>query len=68
MDTGVCDTCYDITKQIEKKTEFLWHAEEYLKDAKKANKKKAVAVFEKIIEDEKRHVQMLKELLKDGIC
>ncbi len=68
MDTGLCDTCYDITKQIEKKTEFLWHAERYLSDAKKADKKRVVEVFEKIIADEKKHVEMLKELLKDGIC
>ncbi len=64
----MCDTCYDISKQLEKKAEFLWHAERYLDDAKKSKRDDVVKVFEKIIEDEKEHIKMLKQLCKEGIC
>lgn len=65
---GMCDCCYNITKQLAKKAEFLWHSNQYLKDAKKAKHKKCVKVLEKVIADEKKHVKMLKDLCKDGIC
>ena len=66
--TEICDCCYNISKQMAKKSEFLWHCERYLSDAKKAKHKKCVDVLKKIITDEKKHVKMLKDLCKRGVC
>ena len=66
--TGMCDCCYDVTKQLVKKSEFLWYAQQYMKDAKKNKHKKCEQVWKKIIADEKKHVKMLKELCKKGVC
>ena len=66
--TRMCDCCYNIHKQLAKKAEFLWHAEHYLEDAKKANHAKCAEVLEKILADEEKYLAMLKDLCKDGIC
>jgi rubrerythrin len=55
-------------KQMAKKAEFLWHSEGYLKDARKSKHKKCEAVLKKIVEDEKKHLELLKGLCKDGLC
>ncbi|MBD3210736.1 hypothetical protein GF318_05125 [Candidatus Micrarchaeota archaeon] len=67
-DTGLCDCCYNVTKQLAKTAEFLWHSEKYLEDARRANHTRCAEVFEKIIENEKEHLEMLKELAKNDLC
>jgi hypothetical protein len=57
------DCQYNIAKQLEKKLEFVWHAEGYIKDAEKEGNQKCAEVFREIKADEERHARMLKELL-----
>jgi hypothetical protein len=66
--TGICDCCYNVNKQMAKKAEFLWHAEGYLKDARKCKHKKCEKAFKKIVDDEKKHLKMLKDLCRKGVC
>jgi len=64
----VCDCCYNVSKQLAKKSEFLWHAERYLKDAKKKKHAGCARMWKRIIADERQHVRMLKSAMKKGIC
>jgi hypothetical protein len=57
------DTQYNITKQLQKKLEFLWHVDHYISDAERDGDRDTAEVFRKIRSDEQRHAQMLKELV-----
>lgn len=54
---------YNIAKQLEKKLEFLWHVDGYIKDAEKEGNQECLRVFKEIKADEERHAKMLKGLL-----
>jgi rubrerythrin len=54
---------YNITKQLEKKLEFLWHVDGYIKDAEKEGNQECLKAFKEIRADEERHTKMLKVLL-----
>jgi rubrerythrin len=53
-----------MAKQLEKKLEFLWHVDGYIKDAEKEGNQECAKVFKEIKADEEKHAKMLKELLK----
>lgn len=57
------DCQYNIAKQLEKKLEFIWHAEGYIKDAERESNQKCAEIFRQIKADEERHAIMLKDLL-----
>lgn len=57
------DTQCKITKQLEKKLEFLWHVDGYIMDADRNGDKDAANVFRQIKIDEERHARVLKELV-----
>ena len=57
------DTQYNITKQVQKKLEFLWRVDGYIGDAERDGDRDAAEVFRKIKSDEQKHAQMLKELV-----
>lgn len=57
------DTQYNITKQVQKKLEFLWHVDGYISDAERDGDRDAAEVFRQIKSDEQKHAQMLKELV-----
>lgn len=57
------DNCYNITKQLAKKLEFLSHVSKYIKDAQKNDDVKAKTTWEAIRTDEEKHASMLRDLL-----
>ncbi len=57
------DNCYNITKQLAKKLEFLSHVGKYIEDARNARDTKAESIWQTIRADEERHAGMLRELL-----
>ena len=57
------DNCYNITKQLSKKLEFLSHSNRYLEDAKKEKNSKAEETWKTIQTDERKHAEMLRDLL-----
>ena len=57
------DNCYNITKQLSKKLEFLSHVNKYVEDAKNAGDTKAETTWQTIRADEERHAGMLRDLL-----
>lgn len=61
------DNCYNITKQLSKKLEFLSHVERYTEDAKKAGDNQAEKTWRTIQSDEQKHSQMLHDLLASEI-
>ena len=62
------DTAYDILKVLGKDADFLYDTiENYIKDAKTANKQELVKIWQTIKEDRKRHVHLLKEALEKEI-
>ncbi len=67
-ETGICDCCYNVAKQLVKKTEFLWYADRHMVDAQKEKHPKCKATWDTIITDEKKHVEMLKRLIEGGLC
>jgi rubrerythrin len=54
---------YNIAKQLEKKLEFLWHVNGYIKDAEMRGNQECLRVFKEIKADEEHHAKMLKGLL-----
>lgn len=63
--TQVLTDCqYNIAKQLEKKLEFLWHVDGYIKDAEKEGNLECAKVFKEIKADEEKHAKMLKDLLR----
>jgi len=57
------DNCYNITKQLSKKLEFLSHVNKYIEDAHKSNDKEAETIWSTIKTDEEKHADMLHNLL-----
>lgn len=57
------DNCYNITKQLAKKLEFLSHVNKYMEDAQKIGDEKAKTTWETIRSDEEKHATMLRDLL-----
>ena len=57
------DNCYNITKQLAKKLEFLSHVGRYIEDAQKIGDEKAKTIWEAIRSDEEKHAGMLRDLL-----
>lgn len=57
------DNCYNITKQLAKKLEFLSHVAKYIEDARTAGDSKAEAAWIQIRTDEERHAGLLRDLL-----
>jgi bacterioferritin (cytochrome b1) len=52
---------YNLTKQLEKKLQFLWSVDGYIKDAEKEGNSGCAEIFRKIKADEERHAEMLKQ-------
>lgn len=61
------NTEYNVTKQLEKKMEFLWHVDSYIKDAEQDGHKQAAEAFRKIKAEEEKHAKMLKDLLVNTV-
>ena len=57
------DNCYNITKQLAKKLEFLSHVSKYIEDAQKNGDEKAKTTWETIRSDEEKHTGLLRDLL-----
>lgn len=57
------DNCYNITKQLAKKLEFLSHVGKYVEDAQKSGDSKAETTWQTIRTDEEKHAVMLRDLL-----
>ena len=57
------DTQYNITKQVQKKLEFLWRVDGYIRDAERNGDRDAAEVFRQIKSDDERQTKMLKELV-----
>ncbi len=57
------DNCYNLTKQLAKKLEFLSHAANYAQDATKCNSTGSEQVWKTIISDEERHAELLRNQL-----
>lgn len=58
------DCQYNLAKQLEKKLEFLWHVDSYIKDAEKEGNKECAKVFMQIKADEEKHAKILKDFLQ----
>jgi rubrerythrin len=58
------DCQYNMAKQLEKKLEFLWHVDGYIKDAEREGNLECARVFRQIKADEEKHAKMLKGLLQ----
>lgn len=61
------DNCYNITKQLSKKLEFLYHSNRYIEDAKKAGNAEAEKTWNAIRTDEQKHAEMLHDLLASEV-
>ncbi len=59
--TQLSNCNYNLTKQLEKKLQFLWAIDNYIKDAENEGKSKCAEIFRTIKADEERHVEMLKQ-------
>lgn len=57
------DNCYNMTKQLAKKLQFLSHAKGYLEDANKCNSDGSGRVWKTIVTDEEKHTEMLRNQL-----
>ena len=57
------DNCYNITKQLAKKLEFLSHVTRYVEDAHKCGDEDAEKSWKSIRADEEKHADMLRTLL-----
>jgi hypothetical protein len=67
-ETELTDTAYDILKVLGKDADFLYDTiETYIRDAQKANKTKLLEIWQKIKNDRKRHMHMLKGALEEEI-
>jgi len=63
--TNLCldDNCYNLTKQLAKKLEFLSHAQNYVEDANKNNNQSTAKIWQTIISDEEKHAELLRNQL-----
>lgn len=59
----LADNCYNITKQLAKKLEFLSHVGRYVEDAQKSGDEKTKTTWETIRSDEEKHAVMLRDIL-----
>jgi bacterioferritin (cytochrome b1) len=71
MQRALLSNCnYNLTKQLDKKLQFLWVVDSYINDAENEGNSKCAEIFRKIKADEERHVDMLKQeiarLSKEG--
>jgi hypothetical protein len=57
------DNCYNITKQLSKKLQFLFHVNKYIEDAHKCANEQAETTWKTIRDDEQKHADMLRNLL-----
>ena len=57
------DNCYNITKQLSKKLEFLSHVDRYIQDAHQNKDEEAEKVWKTIRVDEEKHADLLRTLL-----
>lgn len=57
------DNCYNLSKQLTKKLEFLSHAKGYLDDASKCDSDGSERVWKTIIADEEKHTELLRKQL-----
>lgn len=55
---------YNMTKQLEKKLQFLWNVDGYIKDAEREGNTQCAKVLREIKADEEKHARMLKQLLE----
>ena len=66
--TPLSNTMYDILKVMGKDAEFLYDTiDNYIEDAKNANKSELVKTWNKIKSDRLGHVNLLKEALEKEI-
>jgi hypothetical protein len=66
--TPLSNTMYDILKVMGKDAEFLYDTiDNYIEDARKANKSELVNTWNKIKNDRLAHVNMLKDALEKEI-
>jgi hypothetical protein len=66
--TPLSNTMYDILKVMGKDAEFLYDTiDNYIQDAKDANKSELVNTWNKIKTDRLNHINMLKEALEKEI-
>ncbi len=61
------DNCYNLTKQLAKKLEFLSHAANYAQDASKCNSSGSEQVWKTIRADEERHAELLRNQLAQDL-
>jgi rubrerythrin len=62
------DSTFNVITQIEKKADFLYSAvEKYVHDAEKDKKPELVKLWSTIMEDEQKHLKMLREELVKAI-
>ena len=57
------DNCYNITKQLSKKLQFLSHVNKYIEDAHKCGNEQAETTWNTIRVDEQKHADILRNLL-----
>ena len=57
------DNCYNLTKQLVKKLEFLSHAQDYVEDANKSNSQDTAKIWQTIISDEEKRAELLRNQL-----
>lgn len=59
----LCNTNFNLSKQLVKKLKFLWAVDTYIKDAKREGFNDVAELWEKIKADEERHSELIKEKL-----
>ena len=57
------DNCYNLTKQLSKKLEFLSHAQHYLEDADECKSEGSAKIWQTSIADEEKHTSILRNQL-----
>lgn len=59
---------YDLLKMLHSKLDNVWRIEKhYLKDAEETKCQHCIETWKKILEDEKKHVEMLKNKIEKKI-
>jgi hypothetical protein len=57
------DSTFNVITQLEKKADFLFKSEQYIRDAEKDSKPELAKLWNKIKDDEQSHLNMLREEL-----
>lgn len=55
---------YNCTQQLSRKLALLWKIDQYIKDAEECEHPACADVWKQIKEDEKRHVEMLRQAIE----